>query len=144
MSDEKWVQLKDFPPYEISILGRVRNGETKRILKQIKDPYGFALVHFHFQNRYFRIHRLMAETFLELPPYSYEIEHLDGNRMNNALENLRVIRHRGNSKINEVNVQLIRDLYINGWSNKAIAKKYGLNPDHVYRIIKRETWKHVL
>jgi hypothetical protein len=43
-----------------------------------------------------RVHRVVWETFKGEIPDGYEIDHIDGNRLNNALSNLRCVTHTEN------------------------------------------------
>lgn len=43
-----------------------------------------------------RVHRIVWETFNGEIPDGYEIDHIDGNRLNNALSNLRCVTHTEN------------------------------------------------
>ena len=41
MSDEKWLVIEEFPVYEVSDMGRVRNTKTGRILAQTELRRGY-------------------------------------------------------------------------------------------------------
>ena len=71
---------------EISSLGQVRKITTKYIYKQDhKDCYRCL----KRSKKTIYIHTLVAETFLGLRPEGMVIDHIDGNKDNNALSNLR-------------------------------------------------------
>lgn len=46
--------------------------------------------------KYVRVHRVVWETFIGEIPDGYEIDHIDGNKQNNALSNLRCVTHKDN------------------------------------------------
>ena len=88
---ENWLPIEDFPAYEVSDEGRVRNASTQRILKQTQDPRtGILWVALRKNlHQYSRgVHRLVAHAFLFPAPDNCVPIHLDGNRRNNHAENL--------------------------------------------------------
>jgi len=110
----------------------------------------------------YNVHTLVALTFLgERPPHKDLVRHLDGNPSNNAVSNLAYgtyaeneadkevhgRRLRGHavagSKLTEDDVLQIRHLYMDGYSQNAIAETFGLNPTTVFRVIHGELWTHL-
>lgn len=89
---EKWKIINNFSNYEISTEGRVRNLKTQYILKGRESKSGYLQVFIKndidgdFKNQY--IHRLVAIHFIENPNNKKEVNHIDGNKLNNTLENL--------------------------------------------------------
>ncbi len=116
--EEKW---KDIPEYEgiyqASTLGRIRsldhrivtNGNSKaiherssrgRVLVQREQNGGYLIVSISV-NGYRKIctvHRLVAKTFIENPNNYRDINHKDGNKKNNKIENLEWVKHSDNIK----------------------------------------------
>ena len=88
---EVWRPLEDFPRYEVSSFGRVRNAETGRTLRREITPAGYARV--RLLNKYGEyvkvyIHQLVYGTIID-PGYVYgRIRHLDGDTLNNCADNL--------------------------------------------------------
>ena len=83
-------EYKDIPGtiYEISRLGNVRNKDTGRVLK----PWNrgkYKSVNLGLGNPFY-IHKLMALTFLE-PIEGYDIDHINRDKHDNRLCNLRII-----------------------------------------------------
>lgn len=51
--------------------------------------------------------------------------------------------HHGMAKLTEKNVLLIRDLYRWGWSTCKLAQQFPVSQYAIWRIVARETWKHI-
>ena len=92
--EEEWRKFRD-SEYEVSNLGRIRNTKTGNILKAHKKNNGKK------ENDYLRIrikcdgvkktrplHRLVAECFLENYSDKLEVNHINGVKYDNRLENL--------------------------------------------------------
>ena len=62
-----------------------------KILKPCLNPYGYYCVSISDKNqkeRVYAVHRLIAKTFIENPENKPQINHKDGNKLNNSVENL--------------------------------------------------------
>lgn len=65
------------------------------------------------RSRSYLAHRLVAETFLGEIPKGYQIDHIDRNRSNNAIENLRIVT----SHENRINTHAHDLVDARGWSH---------------------------
>ncbi len=78
--------------YQVSNLGRVKsfNRGKERILKPCLDRYGYFHVTLskNGKQKGCTIHRLVATTFIPNPNNLPQINHIDGNKTNNKIENL--------------------------------------------------------
>ena len=76
--------------YLISEDGRVYNLKTKRYLKGHLENTGYISVNLNINNKKknYALHRLVAQTFLENPDNLPIVNHKDGNKLNNNVENL--------------------------------------------------------
>lgn len=85
--------------YEVSNFGNVRNIKTRRIIKASKITKGYmSLAIFsdvHNKSVSFKVHRLVAETFLNKKK-GLVIDHIDNDKSNNNLENLKYVTNRYN------------------------------------------------
>lgn len=100
--EEVWKPIPDYPGYFASSLGRVM-GSTGKILKlQVdKNGYQFFRVSIKGKTKIKKVHRVIAEAFLENPEGAPEIDHIDRCRCNNYYKNLRFAngtQQRYNSK----------------------------------------------
>ena len=95
-----WLPIEDYPNYEISICGQVRNIKTKRVLKQCINRNGYYYVKLNRNNEKFkhqRIHRVVAKTFIPNLNNENFVDHIDSNRLNNTVSNLRWVSSQQNN-----------------------------------------------
>lgn len=99
---EIWADCEGFPGYEVSTLGRVRGKDRTakhkygtRVVpgKVLKGSYekGYHRVHLGVNGKRvkMRVHRLVAITFLGQAAPSKVIDHIDDDKANNRVDNLR-------------------------------------------------------
>lgn len=176
---ERWKAVKGYEGYyEVSDFGRVRRvgsasgTQTGRLLKPTtiyydtggRKPYLCAVVSLSkdSQVRRFRLSRLVSETFYGPCPKGIQVNHKDGNPLNNELSNLEYATNRDNAlhaskmgllvhgedhqgaKITEQDVLDIREAVARGTSTyENLMQHYGLNKSTIWAIVYHRTWKHV-
>lgn len=89
-----------YPKYSISNYGKVRNNKSKRILKGI-DRNGYLRVKLMTEDskaRMVSIHRLVATEFIDNDEGYDCIDHIDRDKKNNFVENLRWCNHQMNNR----------------------------------------------
>lgn len=109
--------------YSISDSGEVKNNRTDKTIKQsfYKNGYlGVGIVINGKQKRY-RVHRLVAMTFLENPEKKTQVNHKDGNKTNNSVSNLEWATPQEN----------MRHAYANGLKEINYSQKGYKNPKAV-------------
>lgn len=87
---EQWKQIKGYDNYECSTEGRIRNKKTGRILKTQVNHNGYKTLTL-YQNKSAkneRVHRIVAGTFIDGKHYGKDVNHIDGNKLNNRVDNL--------------------------------------------------------
>lgn len=97
MENEIWKPVIGYEGrYEVSNLGQVRSvrwrggRKTHCIFHDLKESgYVEVLLVKNKENRYRRVHQLVAEAFIPNPENKPQIDHIDGDRTNNRVENLR-------------------------------------------------------
>ena len=84
-------RIEGFENYEVNPQGVVRNAVTNRILKPQETAHGYLTVGLYFKKgkaKKFRIHRLVAEAFIPKELDKEYVNHKDGDKKNNNVDNL--------------------------------------------------------
>jgi len=176
---------KDIPGmegvYQVSNCGRIKALErnirlkNNRILpikehfvKGSKDTKGYLQLDANIDGKRIIkfIHRLVAESFLENPKNLEQVNHKDGNKLNNCADNLEWctcienIHHawknglnkplrgekQGNHKLTEEQVIYIKTHYKKldkKFGARALAKKFNVTTSPILLIVKGKSWKHI-
>jgi hypothetical protein len=152
--------------YEVSSKGRVRGMSNGQILSPQRDSRGYLVVCLSRNgvHRRFRVHRLVALAFLGLPPKGCEVNHKNGVRDDNRVENLEWASHSKNlrhafrlglcivhslkgeehpaSKLTSAQVGEIRRLR-GQVSERKLASYFGVSPSLISAIWLRKKWRHM-
>lgn len=107
--EEIWKDIPNYDKYEASTLGRIRNKKTLRILKPGTNPSGNQIVYI---GKSMNVKRIIAMTFMynDDPTTYTDITHKDGDKTNNAVDNLEFVTHRESLQQ--------RDLYSNEYETR--------------------------
>lgn len=165
------IQIKpipDYPDYLCSTVGVVYS--TKRSTTPVplsityhKTGYPRLKLCKDGKMKTFCVHRLMAMTFLADYSPELSVNHLDGVRDNNTIENLEMCTHRenirhsfrsgrrdnrgencNNSRLTNKQVLEIRELAITtDLTHEKIAEMYGVDRTNISKIISRQYWGHI-
>ena len=157
-----WKRYKQ-THYFINDAGKVYN-EISDVEISISHNDRYDKVKLQLKNKTYTkaVHRLVAETFLEKPLGKNEVNHIDGNKRNNSVDNLEWVSHLENmqhasivglmssgsnhasAKLSEEDVAEIRLLFSQGVCDNDIVKEFGISPGTAAKIRYRQTWKNVL
>jgi len=167
-SCKDWVAIEQFPAFEVSNDGRIRGPRGAR--KAWVNENGYVMIGFACgprRTKHFRVHVLVAAAFIGPKPIGMDINHKDGNKQNNRVENLEYMTrsenckhgfrlglsytpfrefkgvNHPNSKIQDSDVRTIREEYAKGTSRRDLATRFGLSYYTVWDITERRSWKHI-
>ena len=127
INEEVFLPIIDFDNYMVSNLGNVKNIKTGRILRQKlrKDGYKDICLNINGNKHSKSIHRLVANAFLENIDNKPCIDHIDNDKENNNIENLRFATHQENNrnkKIAKNNTSGVKGITFSKASNKWHAR----------------------
>lgn len=149
--------------YIIYITGKIYSIRNDKFLKPFINN-GYYCVNFSSNGKRKRvyIHELVASHFLIKIP-EYEVNHKDGNKLNNDITNLEYVtvsqnikhaydngliesmkgikNHR--AKLSEIQVTEIRKLYKTGVSVSILVKMFNISRTNIRNIINMKRWKHL-
>lgn len=89
---EEWKQLDD--KYYVSSLGRLATSKG-RILKQRTNERGYKVVSLPSPHSN-RVHRIVAQAFIPNPQNKPQVNHIDGDKTNNSVDNLEWVTNKEN------------------------------------------------
>ncbi len=92
------MKIENFPNYKIYANGNVENIKSGRMLKPGIDGTGYLKVELcnHTGKKTHKIHRLLGKYYIANPNNYPCIDHIDQNKTNNMLINLRWCSHQQN------------------------------------------------
>ena len=95
---EKWQTINEFPNYDISNFGNIINNTTNKIMKKnIKSGYYHVSLVNETNKKMYKVHRLVALSFIENPYNKLEVNHKDKNKLNNHFNNLEWMTRQENN-----------------------------------------------
>ena len=164
--------FKDIPGYEgdyqVSNQGRIKSFKRYpqgKILCLKKDMCGYRQIGLSRNNKSksVTVHSLVILAFVGKGPDGMDINHIDGDKTNNHVDNLEYCTHHknmrhaiksglldnsgenhGQSKLTETQVLEIRARYeAGGIFQRELAKEYGVGYTTINYIVNRKNWKHI-
>ena len=154
------------PDYSISEDGKVFSNKSGIYLKTRIDRYGYEIVTLWFGGKCFtrKVHRLVAQTYIPNPENLPTVNHIDGIKTNNSVNNLEWLSIKDNHlhafktalhtvgeqrkagrpvKLTNADVFKIRELIAEGLSNTQIGKIFKVSCGCIYSIRVGKSWTHI-
>ena len=133
--NECWRSIDGYINYQVSNLGRVRNSNTGHIMTGTTNTKGYQMVMLSKGRNTCKnctVHRLVAREFLDNPENKPQVDHIDHDKTNNHLSNLRWATRSEN----QCNQRKHRDgcSRFKGVSKKKSAKKWTAQIMHNGRV----------
>lgn len=147
--------------YDITMDGQVINKHTGKALKLQPNGKGYLRFGLHTENgrRMFFVHRIVAEMYIPNPENKPQVNHIDGNKQNNNVNNLEWVTNIENRKH-----AIANDLHTMGekcsWSKltwrkvnyirnhpeisrEVLAKRYNVTKGTIDDVRKFKSWKTI-
>jgi len=152
MPAEEWRQFLD-TKYEVSSAGRVRR-QGRNPLKPVIHTNGYLKVKLGLAGEHY-VHRMVCRTFFGEPPEpDCHADHINSQRADNRLENLRWLSPadnralrsfrrgtaHGNSKLTDA---AAREIKQSAATNVELAKRFGVARRTVADVRNGKTWSHI-
>jgi hypothetical protein len=170
--EEIWKTVLDFSLYEYSNLGNLRSKNYKntgrvQILKPAVSTDGYLKTMLKDDNGKYvtiAVHRVIAKSHFGVQDKKLEVNHINGIKTDNRIENLEYITHsqnckhsfdiglqkpkrgelNGMAKLTQKDVDFLRSEKIKKgryWGRKQYAKQFGITEKHLQQIVNtRENW----
>ena len=156
--NEIWMEIVSLnePSWLISNFGKLKNINTGSVTYGSETKKGYMRKFFNDSGKSKMVHVLVAESFLDNPEGKLEVNHIDGNRSNNNINNLEWVtrsenvlhsfKHglktnnldkNPNAKLNKMQMKKIQEMSLSGVRKSCIAKVYKLCVQSVYQIEKK-------
>lgn len=143
--------------YEITEQGEVINKHNGHVRKPQPNSKGYLRVQIAGKNLF--VHRLVAEKYVPNPNSYNQVNHIDGNKNNNAASNLEWVTNQENrdhamenflhlqgedtpgAKLDWTKVNFIRE-NSNKYTTTELANMFEVSCSTIRDVIKYRTWKH--
>ena len=158
---------KTYSRFLVSSDGQLKNTKTGTVYRQtVSNGYYAVCISLGSRkhSKLIKIHRAVAESFIENPDRKPIINHIDGNKLNNNVKNLEWVTQSENAlhayrmglsqkmvgernpmaALTKEQVTWIRNNYISGdkeYGSRAIARKLGIHHANVLRAAKGESYR---
>lgn len=173
---ENWTDIKGFEGYQVGDLGKIKSLERKaekwdgerlvseRILKKnVVRGYNYVTLYISGIKKTLIVSRLVALHFVPNPENKPEVNHINGNKLDDRAINLEWTTAKentahacknglrgdysgsknGNSKLTEKQVLEIRKEAASGKSQIEISKMFDVDNSSVSNILRGKTWNHI-
>ena len=167
---EAWKDSEGYEGlYQVSSLGRVRSlprasTAGKVLVMPIKNGYPTVCLSKNNEKKTRQVHRLVAEAFISNTQGKTEVNHIDGNKTNNAIENLEWVTRSENEShayrvlgknpnrpwagkprrfARKLSDEQVREIRADLRPSRIIAKEYGVSKTTVQNIKSYKIYQEV-
>lgn len=177
---EIWKAIPFAPQYQVSSIGNlksikrtsitIKDGiEVSRVLKERPiaervNNCGYTRVTLYIKGalKSYSMHRLVASLFIPNPDNKRTVNHINGNKRDNRVENLEWNTHQENvihsyrtglktptkgsqfkRKLNDDQVRQIKTYKWSGKTKKEIAAMFNVHRVTIHDIYNERTWRHI-
>ena len=153
-----WKDVNGFEGYySVSDSGEIKNMLNGKILKQ-SNSRGYRSVRLTKDKKRSigSVHRIVASSFLDYCHEKIEVNHKNGLKSDNRVENLEWCNRKENvdhsikyglvnyaKKLDEFKVLAIHTFFLSGKKVTEIANMYGISASTISEIVNKKTWKNV-
>lgn len=162
-----WKVIPFESEYEVSLNGEVRNKSTKHIKSLRITEAGYYRVTLYPSGKSYTVHRLVAQTWIDNPNNYPVVNHKNGNKLDNRVENLEWCTVQYNTRHA---IDVTKKMICVNWTGdknplvtldyglvysikfgclsrlpiKQLSLMFGLREDTFRKILRGETWNHVV
>lgn len=162
---EIWIDVVEYEGlYKVNNKGFIKNKKSRILSKRIKKGYNTCRLSKKGDYKEFLVHRLVAIAFIPNPENKPQVNHIDGDKLNNnywnlewntvsentqhaydsGLINVRKGEQVHNSILTAEKVLEIRQRYKDeNITQKALSIVYGVNQVTISDAISKRRWKHI-
>lgn len=176
---EIWKNIENYEGYQVSNFGNIKSLSKKvkckngfrttkeKILKLKKSKHGYLSVQLKNKGKFFSIHRLVAFAFIDNPENKPQVNHINGIKHDNRIDNLEWCNqsenqihayanklqipslhnrpngeNQGLSKLKNEDVIFILENYKKGMGIK-FSKLFNVSQTTILNIVNKKIWTHV-
>lgn len=153
---EEWKNIKGFNGYQVSNKGRVRSFKRNSLyyLTLHKDKNGYCIAALFKEKKTFykKVHRLVAEAFLDNYSEDLQVNHKDENKENNDVSNLEMCTNKYNCNYGSRHTKLafpiiqldLNNNFIKEWiSSREIERVLGFAHSAIINCCKGFNYKNI-
>ena len=133
-------QIKKYPDYYVTEEGLIFSKKTNKFLKFSSDKQGYLRVGLYignYKSKTIKVHRLIAETYVENIENKKDVNHIDGVKSNNKISNLEWCTRSENIKhAFRIGLKIITDKQIQGVKSRFSKKVLDTKNGTVYKSLK--------